>query len=112
MNCPKCQTPSLATHTIEGVQLDRCTTCSGVWFDSSELEALVRMKRGSLDDIRKGRSQDGLNQKRGYCPRDGVALLRAYSSRDRDLILDTCPQCRGLWLDGGELNELLKTFGP
>lgn len=111
MKCPKCQAPSLRTHTVEGVQIDRCERCGGIWFDASELEALVRMKRVSLASIRKGPGREELNQKRGYCPRDGDALLRAYSASDRDLILDTCPRCRGLWLDGGELDELLKTLG-
>ena len=36
-----------------------------------------------------------------YCPVDGTNLVLAF--RD-DIEIDYCPDCRGLWLDGGELD--------
>lgn len=44
------------------------------------------------------------------CPIDGTALQMA----DRQGIeIDYCPQCRGVWLDRGELDKIIeKTAGP
>ena len=39
MKCPKCGA-DLATEAYEGVQLDRCPECQGVWLDAGELELL------------------------------------------------------------------------
>lgn len=39
MKCPKCGA-DLATGDYEGVQIDRCPECQGVWLDAGELELL------------------------------------------------------------------------
>ena len=39
------------------------------------------------------------------CPVDGVELLM--STRD-GVEIDYCPQCRGVWLDRGELDKLIE----
>lgn len=46
--CPKCP-GKLEGYTFEGVTLDRCTECGGMWLDRGELEAIVRkISRGPL----------------------------------------------------------------
>ena len=46
--CPNCAV-KLDAHTFEGVALDRCTKCGGIWLDHGELEAIVRkIRRGPL----------------------------------------------------------------
>lgn len=48
--CPKCP-GQLETYTFEGVLLDRCHECGGVWMDSGELEAVARkLSRGPLGE--------------------------------------------------------------
>lgn len=37
MRCPRCATP-LEAAVRQGVDLDYCTTCLGVWFDRGEVE--------------------------------------------------------------------------
>jgi Zn-finger nucleic acid-binding protein len=40
-----------------------------------------------------------------YCPVDGTQLLMS----DRQGIeIDYCPECRGVWLDRGELDKLIE----
>jgi Zn-finger nucleic acid-binding protein len=39
-----------------------------------------------------------------HCPVDGTILV--LSSR-RDVEIDYCPQCRGVWLDRGELDKVV-----
>ena len=37
---------ALETITVEGVEVDRCGTCGGVWLDAGELEQLTRREGG------------------------------------------------------------------
>jgi len=47
-HCPKCP-GALETYTFQGVTLDRCHECGGVWMDHGELETVVRkLTRGPL----------------------------------------------------------------
>lgn len=53
--CPKDGT-ALVTRTSDGVEIDECTTCHGVWLDAGELEALSgRESEGWLGRFLKGR---------------------------------------------------------
>ena len=46
MKCPKCGHP-LATETLEGVEIDRCTFCEGLFLDAGELEKLFLQRTQS-----------------------------------------------------------------
>ncbi len=39
MHCPKCG-KELKTMDYEGVQIDRCVACQGIWLDKGELDQL------------------------------------------------------------------------
>ena len=45
MNCPRCD-GSLKTNSFEGVDIDTCEKCGGVWLDSGELEQLTKRESG------------------------------------------------------------------
>ena len=45
MQCPRCD-GSLKTNTFEGVDIDTCEKCGGVWLDSGELEQLTKRESG------------------------------------------------------------------
>lgn len=45
MNCPRCD-GKLETSNFEGVEIDTCTKCGGVWLDSGELEQLTKRETG------------------------------------------------------------------
>lgn len=49
-------------------------------------------------------SGKGVNQMR--CPLCNVAMREVDR---RGVRIDVCPECRGVWLDGGELDKLLAT---
>lgn len=40
MKCPKCGM-DLEHFDLKGVELDRCVSCGGTWFDKGELEQLM-----------------------------------------------------------------------
>jgi uncharacterized protein len=49
MKCPKCG-HDLAEEDLDGVSIDRCSYCEGVFFDAGELEAIFTKR----DSERKG----------------------------------------------------------
>ena len=49
MKCPKCG-HDLAEEELEGVRLDRCTYCEGIYLDAGELDQLFAKR----DEERKG----------------------------------------------------------
>ena len=47
MKCPKCG-GDLAERDYEGVKIDQCGDCEGVWLDAGELEQISAEKAGGL----------------------------------------------------------------
>ncbi len=109
MQCPKCPASTLVSTAVQEIVVDRCENCGGIWFDDQELVQVLHESRYRLGALRGRTAPEGLNQKRSRCPRDGTQLLRVASALGYTVVLDSCPQCRGVWLDGGELDTLLKT---
>jgi len=101
--CPRCgNVPLSATPAPNGVIVDVCPRCNGLFLDYAEVNYFVR--QGAMDPY----YQSGLIQPRQSpirCPKDGApmwegGLLRA------DLQVDECSHCRGLWFDNQELPKL------
>jgi Zn-finger nucleic acid-binding protein len=40
MTCPRCNTQLIATDR-QGVEIDHCPVCRGIWLDRGELDALI-----------------------------------------------------------------------
>ena len=92
--------------SVQGVALEGCSSCSGIWFDARELSQLLEEDARQVAALRRGSAHQELEGKRGFCPLDGSELLRVYSSINRAVIIDACADCRGIWLDGGEFEKL------
>ncbi|MBU3869660.1 zf-TFIIB domain-containing protein [Streptomyces sp. 4503] len=43
MQCPKCHAP-MHTYNRNGVQIEQCSGCQGIFLDYGELEALTRLE--------------------------------------------------------------------
>lgn len=57
MICPRCESPSLDERVREGVTIDVCASCRGIWLDRGELEKLIARSR--LPDPPRHREDDG-----------------------------------------------------
>jgi Zn-finger nucleic acid-binding protein len=111
MKCPKCQ-QELESVVVHEVDVDRCPGCEGLWFDRSELGRLINVSKEELAPLLKGRMDPGLDVRVGSCPRDAESLVRVKSVRDREVVLDFCCECQGVWLDSGELRRLRDSPPP
>ena len=48
MKCPVCKTPDLLMADRQGIEVDYCATCRGVWLDRGELDKLIER---SADEV-------------------------------------------------------------
>ena len=108
MQCPKCPATALVATRVQAIEVDRCETCGGIWFDNHELIPLLHESVPELTALRGRSAPAGVNQKHGQCPRDSTGFIRVSSALGNSVIVDTCPKCQGIWLDGGEFDTLLK----
>jgi len=109
IKCPKCAN-SLEPTNLESIPVDQCPSCRGIWFDEKELQSVLTKSHDFGRKLGREQPNPRLNQKPGRCPRDQSRMLRAFSSTDERVVLDMCPDCHGLWLDGGELHRLIKAI--
>jgi hypothetical protein len=48
MHCPKCGM-KLIEINYKGIEVDKCSSCEGVWLDAGELEAISQLEKGKLE---------------------------------------------------------------
>jgi regulator of protease activity HflC (stomatin/prohibitin superfamily) len=48
MHCPKCGM-NLVEIDYNGIEVDKCSACEGVWLDAGELEAVASLEKKGLD---------------------------------------------------------------
>ena len=106
IRCPKCRS-DMDQVTHEGIEVDRCRLCKGIWFDAGEIEALTDKQAAAaidIGEIETGKQHDTL---RDYeCPRCGGAMGCIADARQPHITFETCQDCHGSFLDAGELSDL------
>lgn len=50
MRCPKCGM-ELREIKFKGVNIDKCFSCEGAWFDAGEIETMLALEKTTLDSI-------------------------------------------------------------
>lgn len=66
MNCPVCESVKLLMSERQGIEIDYCPQCRGVWLDRGELDKLIdrapgnttRHDKDSIPGAYQGRSDD------------------------------------------------------
>jgi Zn-finger nucleic acid-binding protein len=48
IQCPKCGIEMIEID-YEGIKIDKCSECGGVWLDAGELEAVAKLEKTGLD---------------------------------------------------------------
>ncbi len=103
--CPACGT-AMHTEQLHDVTVDRCPACRMVWFDRTELAAVVAHE---VPGASVGWGQREPAEGRGMlaCPRDGTMTLAPY--RLGPAHFHRCSSCRGIAIADGELALLLES---
>jgi len=116
--CPHCSQPLCAVHlqARETFTVDRCDQCLGIFFDLGELEVLLDKSVANVHRIDHERLETLIEKESRVAARPvryiKCPVCRAHMNRRKygsrtQVIVDACKD-HGLWLDGGELSQLLQ----
>ena len=106
--CVKCNS-ILDRATFEGLEVDLCPRCGGLWLDRGEITRAARLPEQELTRLR------GLLTDAGGpppLPTDSVVPCPACEGQLSEVTLgsvhvDYCDSCQGIFLDRGELEDAL-----
>lgn len=106
MRCPKCRA-DMELLTIDGVEIDRCSSCHGLWFDPDEVDKLRSRKVAAAIDTGNPAAGSVRNTNDRYrCPRCGGKMLRMTDAKQKHIWYEECAACHGSYFDAGEFTDL------
>jgi len=94
------------------IEVDYCTECAGVWFDSGELELLLdsmglpdsEFTMGAIASLPAETTSEKLRK----CPICGREMRKVLVGSDPKVLIDVCVRGDGLWFDSGELDGIVE----
>lgn len=100
----------LVPHQVEGIEVDRCPECGGLYFDDGELAAFQdkgydAMQTLEAEGTASGLVLIGVNQVR-TCPGCSKPMMQYRFQYASAICLDGCNHCGGIWVQDGELGEI------
>jgi Zn-finger nucleic acid-binding protein len=104
MRCPACNEPAIALE-LNGVEIDRCPACAGIWLDEEEIAWLSQFSEGPSRPLAEAllKGETGSAGKR-RCPRCDRSMRQEVLP---SVELDRCPAGHGIWFDSGEVETFL-----
>ena len=97
----------METLAYEGVEIDRCKNCKGIWFDAGESHSLRDKNAAAAIDTGdpvKGRQTNEIDRYR--CPRCGGGMIRMVDPQRAHIQYEECTSCRGSFFDAGEFADV------
>jgi len=111
MICPVCKYDMIVVE-YQNIELDYCNSCKGVWFDSGELELLLKSQgleepEAFFEGILNSQESASSEKKRN-CPVCGHKMKKTAIGKQPKILIDVCRDKHGLWSDGGEVAQLIR----
>jgi len=98
----------MITLELADVEIDHCTDCGGIWLDAGELELLLGDAEQAKKLLDSFKIDSKCTEKRRKCP---ICLKKMQKiivgPSTPTLLIDKCRRGDGLWLDKGELQDIL-----
>ena len=111
MICPVCH-KSMLDIEYNNIELDYCEKCKGVWFDAGELELLLESEKPDIfirEMLEKGEVRRVEDKRK--CPLCAQKMKKSILGQEPEVLVDVCPRAEGIWLDGGEVDQIFKQLG-
>ncbi len=106
MRCPKCRA-EMEQIDYEGIEIDRCKYCKGIWFDAGESEALRNKEAAIAIDTGDAKTGKESNKIDDYpCPRCSGGMVRVVDPQQTHIWYEVCSSCSGSFFDAGEFVDL------
>lgn len=105
MKCPNCDA-ELVQKKRDGVEMEICPSCQGMWLSCSELAKLEDEVFDFGDDEKSSLMLGSVPTNR-KCPQCGK-LMKSFQYRLYDLTMDFCEERHGYWLEADEDKRVLE----
>ncbi|MBN1501113.1 MAG: zf-TFIIB domain-containing protein [Spirochaetes bacterium] len=105
MNCPKCNT-YMEKQIFDNIEIEKCASCNGIWFDFDEKETLKKLKNS--ESIDTGNAEVGkIYNETGdiNCPKCGVKMVKMVDINQHHIWYESCIDCSGSFFDAGEFKD-------
>jgi uncharacterized protein len=108
MQCPKCNA-SMEKVIFEGVEVDRCSGCRGIWFDFQEQQQLKQMKGAATIDTGDKATGHKMNEVSNIrCPKCGTLMTHLVDVEQNHIAYEACPHDYGVFFDADEFADYSK----
>lgn len=111
MLCPICK-EKLDKALFNGVEIDYCSVCLGMFFDGEELRQAKDARDHNLRwldfDLWKDANKLKISRRKPlkFCPKCRIPLFKT-NYGDSNIKVDICRLCKGVWLDRGEFKKII-----
>jgi Zn-finger nucleic acid-binding protein len=106
LNCPVCRQPMIVLE-LDQVEIDYCTTCGGIWLDAGELELLLGDSVEKDGFLASFEADAAGGEKHRRCPICSKKMEKVVCGAEKRVRIDRCRRNDGIWLDEGELEEIV-----
>jgi Zn-finger nucleic acid-binding protein len=103
----------------DGIEIDCCYECAGIWLDEGELELLSGVD-GRPSAVAGALAKDAAVKGKGKrrCPVCSKRMFLAdidiagdAGAESKIVEIDKCPKGHGMWFDKGELDDIVAASG-
>lgn len=104
LQCPKCK-HGMEEVSYDGINVDRCTHCKGLWFDGDEAQRLKRIAGSEVvdeGDPALGRKYDQVQDIN--CPHCGRTMEKTSHWKQTHIWYEICRE-HGIFMDAGEFTD-------
>lgn len=109
MDCPVCS-KSMTQKNLGGVTVQVCAEgCKGIWFECGELAKLDEVNEGvgqALRDALAAPRTNDANRADLTCPKCQISMHHHLYEGEKEVNIDECDKCGGIFLDSGELKAI------
>lgn len=111
MKCPDCR-DILKPVDCKGIVLNECPRCNGKWFERGELKRAQASEDDGLrwidfDPFGKDAEQLSAASQGKACP-ECLENMQSLKYMKSDVVIDKCANCKGVWLEHGELAKIIR----
>jgi Zn-finger nucleic acid-binding protein len=93
---------------VDGLNLDVCPNCHGVWFDMNELQSIMHSSSPDAYELETAPKieQRAVGESMRLCPGCDVRLNEYRYMYNSPVHLFGCEKCGGTWVPSGELAQM------
>lgn len=113
LSCALCKAP-FARGLVDEYQVDYCEKCHGILVNRQDFAEWVRRSRAWAEtaSVMPTPAKPAELRRKIDCPRCGTRMITDWYYGPGSVIIDRCVNCDLIWLDYGELNQIIDAPGP